>query len=146
MTGHAPEDLEAIRDLVMRYASCADRRDSEGFTALFTDDAVLVGPGFRFSTSGELAGLPQMLAAYVKTYHTVLNIVIDIDGDTASADVYSAAHHLTPVEGTQYNDYVMYITYRDRYRRGQRGWRISNRIVEVEMTQNNTVSIPRDGG
>jgi hypothetical protein len=134
-------DEAALRRLINSYARCCDTRDNAGFGALYAPGAVIEGPGFRNDTpegiSGTPAGLGQM---FVKTYHTILNNIFDINGDKATGVVYSMAHHLTPIHDGNYNDLVMYITYHDKYVRKGDGWLFEYRRVDMEFTENRLVS------
>jgi hypothetical protein len=132
-------DELALRRLIARYAQCCDRRDGLGFAALFTDDAVLEGPGFCFRTRAEISGVPSLLDRFTKTYHTLLNHVIELHGEHAFGEAYSMAHHLTPGSDGLCNDLVMYITYRDRYQRIATDWRFERRQVVIEFTENRSV-------
>jgi len=132
-------DESALRRLIMRYAQGCDHRDGAGFASLFAPSAVLEGAGFRFATPQEIRGVPQQLTVFKKTYHTILNYVVDVNGDRATGEAYSMAHHLTPLADGKYNDLVMYITYRDRYVRGSGGWQFEHRGVEMEFTENRVV-------
>ncbi len=89
-----------------------------------------------------LAKIPDMLNAYQLTYHMVHNVLIDVQGDTATGEVYSASHHLRPIEKTALSDRVMYITYRDQYERTGGGWKIARRLVDVRFIEYKTVSAP----
>jgi hypothetical protein len=141
------QDERALEHLTLRYARACDRRDGPGLASVFAPGAVLRGPGFKFSTPAELANVPQSLQQFEKTYHTLLNYMVEVDGDHATGEAYSMAHHLTPLGTGKYNDLVMYITYRDRYVRGAAGWRILEREVVIEFTEHRSVekmdSIPK---
>jgi hypothetical protein len=136
------DDERALGEIVCRYARCADQKDGAGYAALFEEDGVLEVGETRYAGASALAKIPPMLGRFFKTYHTVFNSLFTIDGDAATGEIYSAAHHLTPAEGDQYSDYVMYITYRDRYRRSADGWRIATRTVNIEMTETRAVTVP----
>lgn len=133
-------DELALKRLIVRYAQACDRRDVEAFAALFTSDAVLEGPGFRFATPEQIRGVPQQLRSWPKTYHTLLNFVVDVSGDRATGEAYSMAHHLTPAAENRYDDFLMYITYRDQYRRSAEGWQFERRQVVVEFTESKPVA------
>jgi hypothetical protein len=135
-------DQQALRELVYRYAHCADTRDGPGYAALFAADGVLEGAAFRYAGTEDLAGVAPQLSRFAKTYHMVFNCLFVIDGDEATGEIYSAAHHLTPDEDGRYSDLVMHITYRDRYRRTADGWRIAKRTVDLLMTETRPVSVP----
>lgn len=136
------EDRQALRDLVYHYARCADARDGPGYAALFGTDGILEGAGFRYTGSEELAKVAPQLSRFVKTLHHVFNCLFAIEGDEATGEIYSAAHHLTAEADGCYSDLVMYITYRDRYRRTADGWRFAKRTVDLQMTETKTVIIP----
>lgn len=132
-------DESALRRLVMRYAQACDQRDGAAFAALYTPDAVLEGAGFRFAGSEEIGAVPKQLGVFKKTYHTLLNYLVEVNGDRAVGEAYSMAHHLTPLPEGKYNDLVMYITYHDRYVRGGGGWQFEHRRVVMEFTENRVV-------
>jgi hypothetical protein len=138
-----PVDESALRRLITRYALACDRRDGALLASVFATDAVLHGPGFRFATPAEIANVPESLKRFEKTYHTLLNVLVQVNDDRGTGEVYSMAHHLTPLGNAKYQDLVMYITYRDRYVRGggQHGWQIENREVVIEFTEDRVVEI-----
>jgi uncharacterized protein (TIGR02246 family) len=87
------EDEREIRDLLIRYAACLDRRDFPGYSALFTED------GHWYGRAGDVRGraaIEQMLLdsfgptpeGFVNTgnFHLMTNFLIEVDGDTARAD------------------------------------------------------------
>lgn len=138
----AVADKLSITRLIHTYARAADTRDGALFASVFTEDGELEHKGRKSNGTHQLGKIPGGLLVYAKTYHTVQNIVIDIDGDTATGEVYSAAHHLRPIENAVFSDRVMYITYRDTYRRTGQGWRIATRLVDVQFIEYKTVSGP----
>lgn len=135
-------DEREIARLVLNYARGADTRDGALFASVFTEDGVLELAGRETVGRDRLARIPDMLKAYEKTYHMVHNSLIDITGDTASGETYSASHHLRPIEKAAMSDRVMYITYRDSYVRTGEGWRIARRIVDVEFIEYKIVQQP----
>ena len=135
------EDEQAINKLVFTYARGADRRDGALFASVFTEDGVLDYNGRQSTGPNQLSKIPSALTSYTKTYHTVMNTLIEVDGDTAKGEIYSASHHIRPVESTIHSDRVMYITYLDDYVRTNDGWRIKRREVNVEFVEFKTVQI-----
>lgn len=133
------EDEAALRQLVFGYARCADTRDGEGFAALFSADGVLEGARFRYEGTDRLRTVTKGLEPFLKTYHTVHNCFFKADGSAATGVIYSSAHHLTAQRLGGFEDYVMYITYHDRYARDGDGWRIANRKVVLEFSETKTV-------
>ena len=91
---------DALWALVEGYARCADRRDAEGFGALFTDDARLVvvepdGNARRPLVGRDaLAQIPVRLGRYDETRHLVSDHVVEVDGpDDAHGTARCEAHH-----------------------------------------------------
>jgi hypothetical protein len=131
-------DERAIEKLVLGYAHGVDSRSPEIFTAQFTPDARLYGANFEYR-GGDVAKVPPQLGRYVRTYHTVLNKRIAVDGDSGTGEIYSLAHHLTPRDDGKHDDFVMHITYHDLYVRTADGWRIAERRVVTEFTEDRSV-------
>jgi len=130
-----------LRDLALGYARCADARDADGFRALFADDAVLtvVEPDgtARPSLVGvdQIAKIPVRLGRYDRTVHLVRAQRAEPDGpDAATGTVECEAHH--HLDGT---DTVMTITYEDRYRRTDGGWRFAERTVRIRRQEDRQI-------
>lgn len=129
-------DEREIRTLALRYAQAADRRDPTAWVELFTPDAAIEGSGVALQGLDRIAAIPQALASrYQRTYHTVLNHLITLNGDEAQGEVYSQAHHLSRQDDGRTSDYIMAITYRDRYVRRDGEWRFQHREIDLQWTQ-----------
>ena len=95
-------DRVAIRELVDAYAHCADRRLAEGQKALFTEDTrfavYMEGEGTEptYVLEGREALTPVFadLNRYEVTTHFNGQSTVAIDGDTATGESYTIAHHL----------------------------------------------------
>jgi ketosteroid isomerase-like protein len=84
------EDKQAIWDLFMDYKRELDARDFHRYSMLFTDDAVWVGNLGKATGPSEIeALLLRTMEVYAsdreRTHHLVMNPVITVDGDTATA-------------------------------------------------------------
>jgi SnoaL-like domain len=96
------DDRLAIRELFDAYAHCADRRDAEGQKALFTDDTrftvYMDGEGSEptYVLQGREALTPvfEDLNRYEVTTHFNGQSTVRIDGDGATGESYTIAHHL----------------------------------------------------
>ena len=133
------DDLVLLRQLVDRYADAVDRRDIEGFSALFGDGGTLtlpaLGPGEASTLSGDsLPAALEPLAVYERTFHHVGAAVFDVNGDTATGRVQCSAHHYERTHNGPI-DLVMYIVYRDEYLRSGAAWTFGSRIVDVRWTE-----------
>jgi uncharacterized protein (TIGR02246 family) len=129
-------DERAIRALATGYAHFVDRREAEGLIALFTEDGALTGSGVNRRGHGEIGAIPAMMRKrFSQTYHIVHNHRISLDGDTATGEVYSQAHHLSQAEDGRTRDYIMAITYRDAYVRRDGAWLFKARDLDIQWTQ-----------
>ena len=102
-------DRLAIRELFDAYAHCADRRDAEGQKALFTDDTVFAvymdgeGSEATYVLNGRDALTPVFddLNRYEATTHFNGQSTVRIDGDRATGESYTIAHHLFFEDGNR---------------------------------------------
>jgi SnoaL-like domain len=95
-------DRLAIRELFDAYAHCADRRDAEGQKALFTVDTRFAvhmdgegsEPTYVLRGREELTPVFADLNRYEVTTHFNGQSTVTIDGDRATGESYTIAHHL----------------------------------------------------
>jgi uncharacterized protein (TIGR02246 family) len=86
-------DKQAIQELMARYAERIDANDPEGAAACFAEDGLgvywrdCVG---RAAIAERLAGI---LDAFHATSHHLSNVLIELDGDRATAQSYVYAFH-----------------------------------------------------
>ena len=100
-------DRLAIRELFDAYAHCADRRDANGQKALFTTDTrfavYMSGPGTEptYVLDGREALTPVFddLNQYEATTHFNGQQTVVLDGDRATGESYTIAHHLSTKNG-----------------------------------------------
>jgi uncharacterized protein (TIGR02246 family) len=134
-------DERAIRALATGYAHFVDRREGEGLIALFTPDGSITGAGVNLHGREQIAGVPALMKKnFSQTYHIVHNHRIALNGDTATGEVYSQAHHLSQAEDGRTRDYIMVITYRDAYVRQDGAWLFKARELDMQWTQTLWVS------
>jgi ketosteroid isomerase-like protein len=84
------EDKDAIWGLFMEYKRHLDARDFKAYATLFTDDAVWVGNLGLATGPAEIEDLlVRTMEVYEsdreRTHHLVMNPVIEVHGDTATA-------------------------------------------------------------
>jgi uncharacterized protein (TIGR02246 family) len=85
------EDIEEIRKLKARYAAaCDDNYDADAIAALFTEDAIWDG-GSLGKADGR-AAIHKFFSRAAEFFpfaiHNVMNPIIDVDGDCATARWY----------------------------------------------------------
>jgi len=146
-------DRLALRGLVDQYALRVDSDDPGSAATLFTPAGEL-----RIFERGKpepvrerlgreaIATAMSGLGRYDTTLHVVANHVAHIEGDTATGQTYCLAHHIREVEtpdgATAPFDHVMAIRYLDRFERTHEGWRIAQRHLQVEFTEDHPVTGP----
>src|SRR5258706_10207112 len=102
-------DRLALRELFDAYAHCADRRDAESQKALFTDDTVFAvymgGEGSEptYVLNGREALMPVFddLNRYEVTTHFNGQSTVTLDGERATGESYTIAHHLYTDDGAR---------------------------------------------
>lgn len=143
MTGNALlADEAAIRKLVELYARAIDRNEPDVVARLFTQDAVIEGPGFVMDSPDKIRGIPGMVSQmYSSTLHVINNQTVTVSGDSAEAETYCFAHHLTDKGGGEASDYLWAIRYQDRFRRDNGQWRFSRRLLIIDWTETRPVKL-----
>jgi SnoaL-like protein len=138
-----PDDRAALRELAERYAAGVDQRDAELFLSAFHADATLLvfqpseseePRGTRNGTE-QLSDVITLISRHDRTFHFLGNSRYDVSGDEARGEVYCEAHHVSAAAGAPRTDHVMYIRYRDEYRRDAGAWSIAERRVLVDWTE-----------
>jgi len=136
------EDLEEIRDCMMRYARGVDRRDRALLRSAYHDGAVDDHVGFV----GEVDDFIDWAFAYHSTQaryqHYMLNHTAEVNGDEAHAETYylfvgtdrEPPNHLTLAGGR----------YVDRLERRDGRWAIVDRVCVAEWTAESTSMITED--
>jgi hypothetical protein len=102
-------DRLALRELFDAYAHCADGRDAEGQKALFTDDTVFTvymdgegsEPSYVLHGREALTPIFDDLNRYEATTHFNGQSTVTIDGNRATGESYTIAHHVYTEDGTR---------------------------------------------
>jgi hypothetical protein len=73
--------------------------------------------------------------------HFLGNCLIDLEGDSATAETYCVAYHRTRAEQGQQQDFIAGVRYVDRLERRDGGpWLIAHRVVVMEWTRYDAVT------
>src|SRR6478736_9279313 len=135
-------DRLAIRELFDAYAHCADRRDAAGQKALFTADTrfavYMSGEGSEptYVLEGREALTPVFadLNRYEATTHFNGQSTVQIDGDHATGESYTIAHHLFTSDGER-KIMVASLRYLDRFVKVNGAWFFEERQLVVDWTE-----------
>ena len=138
-------DRLAISELFDAYAHCADRRDAEGQKALFTVDtrfAVFMdGEGTEptYVLEGREALTPVFadLNRYDVTTHFNGQSTVTIDGDRATGESYTIAHHVF-TEDDRRKIMIASLRYLDTFVKLEESWYLAERNLIVDWTETRT--------
>jgi len=135
-------DRLALRELFDAYAHCADRRDAEGQKALFTDDTrfavYMEGEGSEptYVLQGREALTPVFddLNRYEATTHFNGQSTVTIDGDRATGESYTIAHHVFSEDGAR-KVMVAALRYLDTFARVEGSWYFAERSLILDWSE-----------
>jgi len=130
------EDRSAITDLIYRYAEMIDSGDFDGLGELL-GRAAFGGPKTpTVSGAKNIAGLFGMTTKRFrdtgtpKTRHLVLNLIVEVAGDAATARSTFCVVQATDAVALQP---IVAGRYYDKFARDAGGWHFTERIADVEM-------------
>src|ERR1700751_1795367 len=139
-------DRLALRELFDAYAHCADRRDAEGQKALFTDDTVLglhrageaIEPTYVLHGREALTPVFQDLNRYEVTTHFNGQSTVTLDGDRATGEGYTIAHHLYTEDGER-KIMVASLRYLDTFAKIDGRWYFAERKLILDWSETRTL-------
>jgi SnoaL-like domain len=142
-------DRLALRELFDAYAHCADRRNAEGQKALFTDDTVfavyMAGEGTEptYVLDGREALTPVFddLNQYEITTHFNGQSTVTLDGDRATGESYTIAHHLYTEEGER-KIMVASLRYLDTFAKIDGRWYFAERKLILDWSETRSMTAP----
>lgn len=137
------EDRLAIRELIDRYAYCADTRDAQGQMDLFTEDTNFEVyydsksgvPSQVVSSKADLFPVFDNLNSYNATMHFNGQSTVKLNGENATGIAYCIAHHLTLEDGKQ-KFMVAAIRYEDKFVKQDGKWLFAERKLLVDWIEN----------
>jgi len=145
-------DRLAIREVFDAYAHCADTRDAEGQKALFSEDTrfavYMDGPGTKpsYVLEGREALSPVFddLNRYEATMHFNGQSTVVVDGNQATGDSYTIAHHVYTQEGTRMM-MVAWLRYLDTFTKVDQAWYIAERQIILKWSETRPLGPPTAG-
>ena len=135
-------DRLALRELFDAYAHCADGRDADGQKALFTADtrfAVYMGgeggePTYVLEGREALTQVFADLNRYEATTHFNGQSTVSIDGDRATGESYTIAHHLFTEDGER-KIMVASLRYLDTFVKIDGSWFFAERNLLLDWSE-----------
>ena len=142
-------DRLAIRELFDAYAHCADRRDAAGQKALFTEDTIFTvymnGEGSEptYVLHGREALTPVFddLNRYEVTTHFNGQSTVTLDGERATGESYTIAHHLYTEDGSR-KIMIASLRYLDTFAKIGGGWYFAERKLILDWSETRSVKAP----
>src|SRR5262249_5210410 len=106
-----------------------------GRLAIYEGDPSRVEPARVRTGRDEIATALEGLSRYAVTTHFLgqQTVELDADGEGAAGETYCIAHHITDTDGHRH-DHVLSIRYLDRFVRVEAGWRIKERRLAIDWT------------
>ena len=140
-------DRLALRELFDTYAHCADRRDADGQKALFTDDTVFAvymdgdasEPTYVLNGREALAPVFDDLNRYEVTTHFNGQSTVTIDGDRATGESYTIAHHVFTEDGTR-KIMIASLRYLDTFAKLEGRWYFAERNLILDWSETRTMA------
>jgi hypothetical protein len=145
-------DRLAIRELFDAYAHCADRRDAAGQKALFTADTrfAVYMDGERGDASYVLEGREALtpvfddLNRYEATMHFNGQSTVALDGERATGESYTIAHHVFTEDGVR-QIMVAWLRYLDVFARIDGSWYFAERKLILDWSETRPLGAPTAG-
>jgi hypothetical protein len=142
-------DRLAIRELFDAYAHCADRRDADGQKALFTDDTVFAvymsgeasEPTYVLHGRESLTPVFDDLNRYEVTTHFNGQSTVTLDGERATGESYTIAHHVYTEDGAR-KIMIASLRYLDTFAKIDGGWYFAERKLILDWTETRSISTP----
>jgi ketosteroid isomerase-like protein len=139
-------DRLAIRELFDAYAHCADRRDAEGQKALFTDDTVFAvyldgadsEPSYVLHGREALTPVFADLNRYEVTTHFNGQSTITLNGDHATGESYTIAHHAFTEEDAR-KIMIASLRYLDDFAKIDGRWYFAERKLILDWSETRSV-------
>jgi hypothetical protein len=138
------EDELQLRDLAFRYARMMDRKQFDWLPEVFAEGGGIIGPGYEMLGHEALRQGLRGLDQFSATLHGVLNTYFQIDGDTATGEVYCVANHVYEKEGIPFK-LDMGIRYDDTYVRQTNGWVMDRRVFNMVWETDTPMRVDSDG-
>jgi 3-phenylpropionate/cinnamic acid dioxygenase small subunit len=122
-------DRLEIEQLLVRYCHAVDQRDWDAYRAVYTPDAVIddVSAGPSQSVDAMVTFLSRALESVVVIQHAVSTMLIEIDGETASARTVCHCPVVLDRGGGVTETFFQGLWYVDELVRTPEGWKISKR-------------------
>jgi hypothetical protein len=134
-------DRFEIQSALLRYARGVDRLDEDLITSAYHPDAEdfrgSPAPGFIGADAGR-ALVERMRNTCDSSFHSITNMLIEVDGDSAWAESYFQVWQSKATsDGTR--QLQVCGRYADRLERRDSGWKIARRVCLIDFSSSTTL-------
>lgn len=133
-------DVQAIKDVHLRYCRGIDRADYDLVRSCYHPDAIDDHGPYRGDVEGFILWARERHRNIESTTHFTGNQLVELAGDVAWAEHYARAYHRTPAtDDVPAMDWVLNLRYADRMERRAGEWKIVHRILACESQRSDVV-------
>lgn len=137
-------DTLAIMDVLARYARGIDRCDLATLNGVWAEGATADFGNGSGDARAWSAATVEALRGMLRTQHMLGQMLIEIDGDSASAETYCQAYHEVETPDGRI-EMVVGGRYLDALARTSHGWRITHRGYVMDWNRNMPSTAVWDG-
>jgi hypothetical protein len=123
-----------IRNTLVRYSRGIDRCDEALIRSVYHDDSYDDHGDFKGSGPEFAAWDVPLLKQFEATMHDLGNVTLEVDGDSARAETYVVAYHVSRREETRHLITVG-ARYLDQFERRDDEWKIARRLVVIDWSK-----------
>ncbi len=136
-------DKQAISDIVNKFGRALDRMDGELMKSTYWPDAIEehqdpIYPELFFYKGNAWEFVPLAMKGFEAlkvTQHRYSNLLIEVDGDSATAECYVWAYHVHEEEGGD-KEGILGGRHSFRFEKRDGEWRIKHRLTVFDWNQN----------
>jgi ketosteroid isomerase-like protein len=149
-TGRIPSAEElatrlAIHDTLATHSRGVDRSDAATLKSCYWPDAEVAYGGFNGPAWTFCDSLPEAIAYFSATQHTLSNVLIELDGDRARVETYVTASHYRRGSTGPGHEMTVFARYLDVFERRGDCWKIRHRRVVMDWNRNAAAAVRESG-
>lgn len=126
-------DKQEIYEVLMRYCRGVDRCDEQLLRSVYHPDAMDDHGLYKGTASGFVEWVIKTHRLMKRKFHSVANVLIEVDGDVAFSEAYWTAYIRSGPEG-QETDLISTGRYIDCFERRNGAWKIAHRQLVFDFT------------
>lgn len=129
-------DRMAIAEVLAMHCRGVDRADEHALKSAYWPEATVAYGGFNGNAHEFCAMLPTAIKQYAQTQHSISNLLIHLDGNSAKVETYVTAYHYRANADGPDTEMTYLGRYLDRFEKRSDIWRMRHRQVIMDWNQN----------